>query len=118
MTLRGVASATWLMVALEAPLGAQPAAPAAPAAASAPGAPVIEPVARAPRAELVEMTVVGPVADYQRLIAPIGAQTPSGVPLLWNRIDRFNPLAELLRAEPSPASVTLRCWVDLSDLRP
>src|SRR5207237_1361463 len=70
------------------------------------------------RADLVEITVVGSVADYQRLIAPIGARTPSGVPLLWNRIDRFNPLAELLRAESPPtASVALRCWIDLSDLR-
>ena len=115
----GAAAATWLLLAVEAPLQALPAEPAgvvrsgeAPAGTPPPTAP------RLGHADLVEITVVGPVPDYQRLIAPIGARTPSGVPLLWNRIDRFNPLAELLRAEPPPpASVALRCWIDLSDLR-
>ena len=121
MTSRAVASATWLLLALEAPLAAQIGAPAGAArpAEAAPGAPSAPDSAAlaSGRPGLVEMTVVGPVADYERLIAPIGARTPSGVPLLWNRIDRFNPLAELLRADPPLSWVALRCWIDLSDLR-
>ncbi len=40
------------------------------------------------------------------------------MPLLWNRIDRFNPLTELLRGPPAPhPTTTLRCWIDLADLR-
>jgi hypothetical protein len=126
-----VAAATWrvLFLAWAGAVGAAPAVGAeSPAAPPAP--PVAPDAARAATAaeregfpspahgpDVVEMTVVGRVADYQRLIAPIGARTPGGVPLLWNRIDRFNPLAELLRSEPAATQVALRCWIDLSDLK-
>jgi hypothetical protein len=131
VTTRAVAAATWLVVLVNAPSRAgQPGATSPPARASTPASASTAIAAetargrrsaadrpRPPGPELVEMTVIGEVADYQRLIAPIGARTPAGVPLLWNRIERFNPLAELLRAEPAATPVALRCWIDLSDLR-
>jgi hypothetical protein len=68
------------------------------------------------RPERVELTVVGAQTPYQSLRDRIGAVTPSGVPLSWSRIDRFNPLAELLQSDPRAHLRSLRCWVDLSDL--
>jgi hypothetical protein len=69
------------------------------------------------RPELVEITVVGRPPDYENLRLRVGARIAGGVPLVWNRIDRFNPLAELLRGVPAARAATLRCWVDLTDAR-
>jgi hypothetical protein len=68
-------------------------------------------------AGLVELTVVGAEGPYQSLRDRIGAHATVGGTVLWNRIDRFNPLAELLRGDARPRTRSLRCWVDLSDLR-
>ena len=87
------------------------AAPTAPAAAPAPE------VRASRRPEAVDITLVGTTEAYDSLRARIGERMPFGVPLLWSRIDRFNPLSELLRGPqtPQPASA-LRCWIDLADL--
>lgn len=71
------------------------------------------------RPEAVDITLVGSADAYAGLRARVGDRLPLGVPLLWNRIDRFNPLTELLRGPPAPqpTSSTLRCWIDLADLR-
>ena len=60
---------------------------------------------------------MGSADAYAGLRARVGDRLPLGVPLLWNRIDRFNPLTELLRGPPPPnPTSTLRCWIDLADL--
>jgi hypothetical protein len=69
------------------------------------------------RPELVEITVVGGDPEYENLRLRIGAHLALGTPLVWSRIDRFNPLAELLRGVPPVRAATLRCWVDLTDPR-
>ena len=69
------------------------------------------------RPEAVDITLVGSADAYAGLRARVGDRLPLGVPLLWNRIDRFNPLTELLRGPPPPnPTSTLRCWIDLADL--
>ena len=84
---------------------------------SAPRAPPARDGARAGESEAVELIVVGAETPYQSLRHRIGSYAPRGAPLSWNRIDRFNPLAELLRGDVRPNPRSLRCWVDLSDLR-
>ncbi len=70
------------------------------------------------RPEAVDITVVGGADAFGGLRARVGDRLPLGVPLLWNRIDRFNPLTELLRGAPlAHPTTTLRCWIDLADLR-
>ena len=68
-------------------------------------------------AGLVELTVVGAEGPYQSLRDRIGAHAAVGGAVLWSRLDRFNPLDELLRGQGRPGARSLRCWVDLSDLR-
>ncbi len=118
MTARGgVAAATcWVLLLVGVAARAQPMA-APPATTAAPVPPGMGSAAPTRGPDVVEVTVVGRIADYERLVAPIGARTPGGVPLMWNHIDRFNPLAELLRSEPTAQPAALRCWIDLSDLR-
>lgn len=92
--------------------GAAPAATPPPAATTAPDHRVNR------RPEAVDITVVGSGVAFAGLRARVGDRLPLGVPLLWNRIDRFNPLTELLRGAPPPhPTSTLRCWIDLADLR-
>ena len=68
------------------------------------------------RPDTVDITLVGGAAAYDGLRARVGDRMPFGVSLLWSRLDRFNPLAELLRGVPGTRTTTFRCWVDLSDL--
>ncbi len=92
--------------------GIAPAATPPPAATTAPDSRVTR------RPEAVDITVVGSGDAFAGLRARVGDRLPLGVPLLWNRIDRFNPLTELLRGAPPPhPTSTLRCWIDLADLR-
>jgi hypothetical protein len=92
--------------------GTAPAATPPPAATTAPDSRVNR------RPEAVDITVVGSGDAFAGLRARVGDRLPLGVPLLWNRIDRFNPLTELLRGAPPPHPTgTLRCWIDLADLR-
>jgi hypothetical protein len=69
------------------------------------------PVAAVP----VDITVVGKPADLERVRALGGARTPGGVPLRWNRVDRFDPLADVLRAGAADPATPLRCWVDMTE---
>jgi len=86
--------------------------------AEAPPAPTATDTRVSRRPEAVDITLVGTADAYASLRARVGDRLPVGVPLLWNRIDRFNPLTELLRGPPPPhAASTLRCWIDLADLR-
>ncbi len=101
-------------------------APAAGSAAPAPAPPPTGPAAPATalpparanrRPDAVDITLVGSAPTYDGLRARIGERTAIGVPLLWSRIDRFNPLTEMLRGAPPPRASALRCWIDLTDLR-
>jgi hypothetical protein len=90
----------------------------APAATPPPGATAAPDSRASHRPEAVDITVVGSGDAFVGLRARVGDRLPLGVPLLWNRIDRFNPLTELLRGAPPPhPTSTLRCWIDLADLR-
>ena len=92
--------------------GTAPTATPPPAATTAPDSRVSR------RPEAVDITVVGGGDAFVGLRARVGDRLPLGVPLLWNRIDRFNPLTELLRGAPPPhPTSTLRCWIDLANLR-
>jgi hypothetical protein len=67
--------------------------------------------------EAVEVTVVGKGADLDRLRALGGARTPAGVPLRWSRVDRFDPLTELLFPGAASERAPLRCWIDMTEAR-
>ena len=113
MIARVVAAATLVFTTSAAPARAREPSPP-----NAEGAAAPTPDGHASRRpELVEVTVVGGAPDYESLRLRIGAHVALGVPLLWNRIDRFNPLAELLRGAPAGRTAILRCWVDLTDAR-
>jgi hypothetical protein len=114
---RVVAAATLVFTTAAAARAEEPSPPGA-GGGAATGAAAAPPDAHASRRpELVEVTVVGGAPDYESLRLRIGAHVAMGVPLLWNRLDRFNPLAELLRGAPATRTSTLRCWVDLTDAR-
>jgi hypothetical protein len=59
--------------------------------------------------------VVGKPGDLERVRALGGAHTPGGVPLRWSRVDHFDPLSDVLRANTVELPPPLRCWVDMTE---
>jgi hypothetical protein len=62
----------------------------------------------------VELTVVGTLADLQRVRSAIEPRPLGGSAPRWTRVEHFNP-AEILQTLGDSKAV-VRCWVDLTDL--